>query len=233
MRHRNVSDLMTRPVVRIRADAPFKYVAGLLAEYDLTAVPVVDDTDRPLGVVSEADLLRRQSALPDPAGLLTGPDAPGAEHADAVATTAGELMASPAVVAHPQWTVVQAARVMDRHRVKRLPVVDETGRLVGVVSRSDLLRVFLRRDSVIREEITGDVLDHTLGISAAEVTVKVTDGRVSLRGTVERRSLIPVVIRLCQGVDGVVDVTADLGHRREEASAHAGTGEHTPGRGDQ
>src|SRR5206468_8949 len=110
-----------------------------LADHDITAVPVVDDTDRVLGVVSEADLLRRESARPDPAGLLTVLDTPGAESAAPAATTAEGLMTSPAVVAGPDWSVVQTARIMDRSHVKRLPVVDETGRLIGIVSRADLL----------------------------------------------------------------------------------------------
>lgn len=127
-------------------------------------------------------------------------------------------MNSPAVTARPQWTAVEAAQVMERHHVKRLPVVDEADRLVGLVSRADLLRVFLRGDNAIREEITGEVLLRTLGITPGAVTVRVVDGRVSLKGTVERKSLVPVVIRLCQGVDGVVDVSAELHHRVDDTS---------------
>ncbi|WP_328912219.1 MULTISPECIES: CBS domain-containing protein [unclassified Streptomyces] len=207
MRHRTVGDLMTSSVVRVPADAPFKAVVKLLSEHDITAVPVVDDGDRPVGVVSEADLLRRQSGRPDPAGRARS------------ATSAAGLMSSPAVVARPEWTVVQAARVMDTRGIKRLPVVDETGRLVGIVSRADLLRVFLRRDRAIREEISGEVLARTLGITPAEVQVDVTDGQVTLHGTVERVSLIPVVLRLCQGVDGVVRVTEDLDYRYDDSLA--------------
>jgi CBS domain-containing protein len=219
---------MTHSVVRTRADAPFKEIVKLLADHDVTAVPVVDDSDRPLGVVSEADLLRRESTQPDTAGLLAILDTPGTAAPPAVATIAGGLMTSPAIVAHPDWSVVQAARVMDHGHVKRLPVVDETGRLVGIISRADLLRVFLRRDSLIREEITGDVLDRTLGIGPDEVTVRIADGRVFLRGTVDRRSLIPVVVRLCEGVDGVVEVTAELDYRTDEAVAVATHGHDQP-----
>lgn len=224
MRHRTVSDLMTHTVFRVHPDTSFKEVAKILSDHDVTAVPVVDDSDRPVGVVSEADLLRRESDRPDPAGLLTILDTPGEEPAGPVPTTAGGLMTSPAIVAHPEWSVVQAARVMDHGHVKRLPVVDETGRLVGIVSRADLLRVFLRRDHLIREEISGDILDRTMGISPDEVTAEVTDGRVRLRGTVDRRSLVEVVVRLCEGVDGVVEVTADLGYRTDEAVAVAAHG---------
>ena len=217
-KHRMVSDLMTHSVHRVHADTPFKEIAKMLADHDITAVPVVDADDRPLGVVSEADLLRREAALPDAAGLLAILDIPPLEPGKAP-TTADGLMSAPVVVARPDWTVVQAARIMDHHGVKRLPVVDDTGRLVGIVSRSDLLRIFLRRDHLIREEISGDILARTLGISADEVSVDVTDGRVNLRGTVERRSLVPVVMRLCEGVDGVVEVTGSLDYRTDEAAA--------------
>ncbi|WP_327312688.1 CBS domain-containing protein [Streptomyces sp. NBC_01235] len=224
MWHRMVSDLMTTSVVRVRRDTGFKEIAKLLAEYGITAVPVVDDDEHPVGVVSEADLLRKEAAQLDPAGLLPVLHARPAARAKAEATTAEGLMNSPAVTARPQWTAVEAAQVMERHHVKRLPVIDETDRLVGLISRADLLRVFLRGDSAIREEISGDVLVRTLGTTPGTVTVRVVDGRVSLKGTVERRSLVPVVVRLCQGVDGVVDVTAELHHRIDDTSTAPETG---------
>ncbi|MDX2678362.1 CBS domain-containing protein [Streptomyces soliscabiei] len=221
MRHRMVSDLMTASVVSVRRDTGFKEIAKLLAEHDITAVPVVDDDERVLGVVSEADLLRKEADRLDPGGLLPVLRPKPADRAKAGATTAEGLMNSPAVTARPQWTAVEAAQVMERHHVKRLPVVDETDRLAGLVSRADLLRVFLRGDSAIREEISGEVLVRTLGIAPEAVTVRVVDGRVSLKGTVERRSLVPVLVRLCQGVDGVVDVSAELHHRVDDTSAAA------------
>jgi CBS domain-containing protein len=115
--------------------------------------------------------------------------------------------------------MARAARAMDQAGVKRLPLVDGTGRLAGIVSRGDLLRVFLGRDRLIREEISGDILDRTLGISPDEVGVEVVDGRVALHGTVDRPSLVPVVTRLCEGVDGVVEVTATLRHRTDAPGA--------------
>lgn len=225
MMHRTVSDLMTVSVARVHPRTSFKEIVKLLDEYDISAVPVVDGTDHPVGVVSEADLLRTESGQPDPAGLLSA--RPGSVDR-AVATTAGGLMTSPAVVAHPGWTVVQAAQVMDRAKVKRLPVVDEAGRLVGIVSRADLLRVFLRHDRVIREEISGDLLDRTLGITANEVTVRVVDGRVALAGVVRSRSQIPLVIRLCEGVDGVVEVTEGLTFRTDDMPASVTAGGPSP-----
>ncbi|GAA4759842.1 MULTISPECIES: CBS domain-containing protein [Streptomyces] len=200
MRHRSVADLMTPQAVVAQRGTAFKEIARLLDEYGITAVPVVDDEGRPVGVVSEADLLRRHT---------------GGTSAD----TAEGLMSSPAVVARPGWSAVQAARVMEDHRIKRLPVVAEDGRLAGVVSRSDLLRLFLRRDRAIQEEIVEDVLAGTLGVSPAAVGVEVADGRVTLSGTLERRSLARIVVRLCESIDGVVDVVDRLDYASDDVPA--------------
>lgn len=191
MRNRSVADLMTPEAVCVQRGTVFKEIARLLDEFGITAVPVIDDDGRPVGVVSEADLLRRHTS-------------------GAGSETAEGLMTSPAVVARPEWSAVEAARVMEDRHIKRLPVVDGSGRLIGVVSRSDLLQLFLRRDRAIQEEIVEDVLAGTLGVSPAAVTVQVDQGRVTLSGTLERKSLVRVVVRLCQSVDGVVDVVDRL-----------------------
>ncbi|MCB5180861.1 CBS domain-containing protein [Streptomyces antimicrobicus] len=186
MRHRSVAELMTANAVTVRPTTAFKEVARLLHEYDITAVPVVDETGHAVGVVSEADLLRRRGA--------------------GGGATAADLMTSPAVTARPGWSVVRAARVMQRRKVKRLPVVDVDGRVIGVLSRSDLIRLFLRHDHAIQEEIVEDVLARTLRLAPSSITVVVDDGLVTLSGTVPRAELLPVIDRLCQSVDGVVDV---------------------------
>ncbi|MEU6657692.1 CBS domain-containing protein [Streptomyces sp. NPDC046821] len=200
MRHRTVGELMAATPVSVRAGTPFKEIARLLDEFDITAVPVVDEDGRPVGVVSEADLLHRRA---------TGTGS----------TTAAAIMSSPAITASPDWSVVRATRVMGRHAVKRLPVVDATGRLVGVLSRSDLVQLYLRRDKSIREEIVEDVLTRTLRLSPSAVSVEVDDGVVTLSGTVERRMLVPVVVRLCHSVDGVVDVIDRLAYERDDTVA--------------
>lgn len=208
---------MTSAVVQVRPDTPFKEVVRLLAQHDITAVPVVDEQDRPLGVVSEADLLCNEVAQEDSAGLLLAPRLSRGERSKSGATTAEGLMTRPAVCARPEWTVVEAARAMNHRHLKRLPVVDEAGRLVGIVSRSDLLRVFLRRDQAIREEIRREVLDGALGIAPDSVDVQVHDGQVSLAGTIDRRSLLAVAERLCRSVDGVVAVNNRLDYRVDDA----------------
>ncbi|MFD7443303.1 CBS domain-containing protein [Streptomyces sp. NPDC059909] len=221
MHHRTVAELMTRQVVRARRDLPFKEIVKLLADNDVTAVPVVDELDRPMGVVSEADLLRKSADQADPSGRTPIPHLEAWERAKAEGTSAEELMSAPAVCAHPEWTVVEAARFMEVHGVKRLPVVDETDKLQGIVSRGDLLRIFLRRDDAIREEITRDVLQQTLGLAPSEVTVEVREGQVTLGGSVEYKSLIPIIERLCRSVDGVVSVTEHIAYRNDETRTSA------------
>ncbi|WP_411136545.1 CBS domain-containing protein [Streptomyces sp. C10] len=201
MRHRTVADLMTPEAVVVQRGTPFKEIARLLDEYDITAVPVLDEDDQPVGVVSEADLLRRQIAKLG-------------------ATTAEAIMTSPAVVARPGWSVVEAARTMEKKKVKRLPVVDDSGRLIGVISRSDLVQLFLRRDRAIQEEVLEEVLTRTLGVSPSAVTVEVSDGHVTLTGTLERKSLVPIAVRLCESVDGVVEVIDRLSALRDDTVTH-------------
>ena len=220
MQHRTVGELMTRRVVRARRDMPFKEIVKLLAENDVTAVPVVDELDRPMGVVSEADLLRKSADQADPSGRSPIPHLEAWERAKAEGARAEELMSAPAVCARPEWSVVEAARLMEVHSVKRLPVVDETDRLLGIVSRGDLLRIFLRRDDAIRDEITRDVLEQTLGLAPSEVTVEVHEGQVTLRGSVEFKSLIPIVERLCRSVDGVVSVFDHIAYRTDDTRRH-------------
>ncbi len=106
---------------------------------------------------------------------------------------------------------------MEVHHAKRLPVVDERDKLQDVVSRGDLLRIFLRRDDAIRDEITRDVLERTLGLAPREVTAEVREGQVTVSGSVEHKSLIPIVERLCQSVDGVISVSARLTYRTDDA----------------
>ncbi|MFJ2775403.1 CBS domain-containing protein [Kitasatospora sp. NPDC087315] len=199
---------MTSPVVRVAPETGFREIVALLAEYDITGVPVVDGDGRPLGIVSEADLLRTLAAQEDPGSLLPAPELPAGGSG---AATAADLMTGPAVCTTPGTSVVGAARLMSRHAVKRLPVLDEEGRVFGMVSRGDLLRVFLREDRVIHREIVEEVLGRIEGVSPAEVGVEVNQGRVVLSGTVPEPHLVPIVLNLCRSVDGVVSVTDRLG----------------------
>ncbi|WP_329625188.1 CBS domain-containing protein [Streptomyces sp. NBC_01255] len=208
MRHRRISELMTREVVSVRGDAPFKEIVRTLSQHRVTAVPVVDGEGRVVGVVSEGDLLRKtadQAAAPS--GLPAVPDLEAWERAKAEGTRAEELMSAPAVCARTEWTVAETARLMEVQGVKRLVVVDGDDRLVGIVSRRDLLAVFLRKDDDIRREIVEDVLGDTLRLESTALAVNVHDGRVELGGRLPFRGMIPAIERMCATVDGVVSVS--------------------------
>ena len=209
MHHRSVEELMTHNVVRVQPDTSFKDVARSLADNDVSALPVVDTEEHIVGIVSEVDLLRKAADQPDASGLTLMPHPEAWERVKAEGVSAREIMSAPAMCARPNWTMVEAARLMSVHNVKRLPVVDEADVLVGIVSRSDLLRVFLRQDDAIHEEIRHDVLQKTMRLAPSSLAVDVHDGQVTLSGHVESESLIPIVKRLCASVDGVVSVNGE------------------------
>jgi CBS domain-containing protein len=207
LHRRTVGDVMTEEVITLRPDTPFHEVAALLDANDIAAAPVVDEDGAPVGVVSSSDVLRHETGMPDPRGR-DGDD----ERAwgKARARTAGALMSSPVFTARADWTIPRAARELRRRHVKQLPVVGDDGLLTGIVSRSDLLDAFIRSDAEIRGEIEQDVLGRILALAGGTVAVEVRDGAVTLRGEVPEARLVPVVVGLCQGVDGVVAVDAYL-----------------------
>jgi CBS domain-containing protein len=211
--HSLVKDLMTTQVVTVRPATPFKEIVARLAEHRVSAMPVVDGAGRVLGVVSEADLLLKEE-FPDP-----DQDMPlfwtrrrRLEREKAAGSTARDLMSVALVSISPDATVVEAARRMHRANIKRLPVIGEGGRLVGIVSRSDLLKVFNRPDRSIRREIMDDVIVGEFTMDPDRFFIHVDDGVVVLQGRVERRSLIPYLIRAVQGVEGVVRVEDRLAY---------------------
>ncbi|MFJ7199159.1 MULTISPECIES: CBS domain-containing protein [unclassified Streptomyces] len=212
MMHRTVAEVMTRDVATASPEASLKTVAWSLAYNDVSALPVVDTRHHPIGIVSEADLLRRQAGLPEAEGRdrLRGREA--ADHRIMDARTAADLMSTPVLTARPSWGLVETARFLNERGVKRLPVIDDTGTLVGIVSRSDLLRPMLRRDDAIHEEIVDEVLGRTLRLTPGGVTVTVQEGVVTLSGTVEERSTIATLGLLCLSVDGVVSVDESLAY---------------------
>ncbi|ARF53402.1 CBS domain-containing protein [Streptomyces gilvosporeus] len=206
MKHSRVSRLMVNEVVTVIPQTPFKEVVKLLAVHRISGLPVVDSDDRVLGVISESDLMLRQAGeVPG-----QGPDT------RANALTAEELMSRPAVTVRAGDSIAEAARTMARHRVERLPVVDDEDRLVGIVTRRDLLQLFLRPDADIRRAVVEE-LDDTLWLSAGAVTVHVIDGVVTLEGQLERGSDIPIAVRLTQQVDGVVSVVDRLTCRIDDS----------------
>ncbi|MGW8360796.1 CBS domain-containing protein [Streptomyces wedmorensis] len=199
-----VSDVMSHTAIAIGRDAPYKEIVALMDRWKVSALPVLEGEGRVIGVVSEADLLLKEEFRTDE----PRPDEFAAA-SKAGAVRAGELMSSPAVTVHPDATLAEAARIMATRRVKRLPVVDGVGMLEGVVSRSDLLKVFLRTDPEIEEDIRDSVLGRSAASAGLDVTV--VDGVATIRGSLPDRSLVPLVARAARAVEGVVDVRMDLG----------------------
>ncbi|MFK4105307.1 CBS domain-containing protein [Streptomyces sp. NPDC019531] len=200
-----VSDVMTTPVAAVEGGAAFKDIVRTMQERKVSALPVVDGADRVVGVVSEADLLPKEEfrdSDPDRYTQLRRLS----DLRKAGSVTAAELMTSPALAVSADATLAQAAREMVRARVKRLPVVDDGGRLLGIVSRADLLKVFLREDEEIAEEVRREVVAYLFPAPDSTVLVEVGDGVVTLGGRVRDTSLVPVAARLIRAVEGVVDV---------------------------
>jgi CBS domain-containing protein len=202
---------MTQQVVTVDEHASFKDVAMLIAERRVSAVPVLDREGRVLGIVSEADLvLKEEYPAGRPEGRLFQGRRQRIAQAKAAGDTAAELMTSPAVTVGPDASVAEAARLLHRHGIKRLPVVDPAGPLLGILSRADLLKVFLRSDADISREIRQQVLMRAMWMNPDTVVVDVRDGGVTLTGQLERRSLIPITVSLVRGLDGVVEVVDRL-----------------------
>lgn len=211
-----VADVMTRAVVSVDEGASYRNVVDLLVTNRFSAVPVVDAHGRVSGVVSESDLLRKiEYAGEDTPRAFDGPRRRG-ERRKAMARTVVDLMSAPPVVAPAGTPITEAARLMDREGVKRLPVVDDADRLVGIVSRGDLLKVHLRSDEAIRSDIESGVLRSFLIDDAAAVTVAVDDGMVTLAGRVDRWSSAEIAERLSRRVPGVVEVTSSLSYRFDD-----------------
>ncbi len=219
MKHRKVGNLMTSEVVRVREATSFKQVASLLAQHRISGLPVVDDDEKVVGIVSESDLMARQA--------LAGGKAPRLRTllhwasrrtaAKAQALTAGRLMSTPPVTVHADDSIAFSARVMAEHRVERLPVLDEEDRLVGIVTRRGVLQVFLRSDADIREEVIQEVLANTLGLTPPAVGVKVRDGVVTLEGRLERESEVSIAGGVTARIDGVVAVDNRLTGRLDDS----------------
>ncbi|MEU5460982.1 CBS domain-containing protein [Streptomyces althioticus] len=206
----SVGDVMTRRVVAVKRGAPFKEIVRTMDQWKVSAMPVLEGEDRVVGVVSEADLLPKEEFRDSDPSLVVQRRRL-ADVAKAGAVTAQELMSTPAVTVGPDATLAQAARIMAVRRVKRLPVVDGGGRLQGVVSRGDLLKVYLRPDEEIEEEVRRTVVSDLFPALSHGIHVHVEEGVVTLDGHVRDTSLIPLAVRLARAVEGVVDVEPRLG----------------------
>ena len=209
-----VRDVMARSVVTADRGMPLKDVAGLLVDNRISGVPVVDADGTVLGVVSEADLLVKEQG-PDAirhrrlARFIGDSAASRAQRTKLAAVTAGEAMTAPAVTIGSARPISEAAALMTARKVNRLPVVDER-RLVGIVTRADLVRAYVRSDDELADTIRDEVLLHILWLDPALFNVSVTDGVASIEGRVQRKSTAEMIVPSVSMVPGIIDVRSDV-----------------------
>jgi CBS domain-containing protein len=202
-----VEAIMQRAVVTVRPETTLRDVARILTEHAISGVPVADEAGAVLGVVSEADFVTREGGLADDRRrglfhlLAEGPDR--AAMLKVEARTAGEAMTSPAITVEPVASIRDAARIMTERQVNRLPVVHD-GRLVGILTRADLVRAYARSDEELTAAVREDVIRRAMWLDEAAVTVRVVDGVATLTGVVEKRSDVPILERLVREVPGVL-----------------------------
>jgi CBS domain-containing protein len=221
-RHRTVADVMTRRVHVASPMTPFKLLVRLIEENRVSAIPIVDQNGVPVGVVSEADLLfkERLSELESTTDLLH-PRRHSRRLAKAEGLVAADLMSSPAITIPGSSRLIDAARLMQERNLRRLVVVDERGKIAGILSRSDILQVFLRSDEDLREEIVDSLIPSLLLDPREPIAVDVRYNVVTLEGDVDRKSDVDVLGRLTRNLDGVVGVINKLRYRWDDTELAA------------
>lgn len=223
-RHRTVADVMTTRVHVASTLTPFKILVRLIEENKVSAIPIVDQLGNPVGIVSEADLLlkERRAELESETNLLHLRRR-ARERAKSEGLVASDLMTSPPLSIGIGATLTEAARLMQERNVRRLIVVDVGGRIAGIVSRSDLLQVFLRSDEELRDEIVTKIVPAIILDQYDGVGVEVRYNVVTLHGEVDRKSDAEILGRLAEELDGVVDVINLLKYRWDDTSLRPAT----------
>jgi len=213
-----VRDVMTTSVIAVRGDTPFKEMAALLARSRVSAFPVTGRTGRVIGVVSETDMLIKEADRADHLGLFAGLRR-SRDKEKAAGVTAAQLMTSPPVTIGPDEPVQRAAFLMYDRAVSKLPVVDEAGHLVGIVSQVDVLSIFSRPDEEIRREVTDRLVSRGFPADPRRLQVTVQDGIVTLSGRPETGRAGPDIIEVVRHIDGVVAVRDQRGPAGERLQA--------------
>jgi CBS domain-containing protein len=198
----NVRDVMSTVVLAVTFKTDFRQIARIFRDYQVSACPVINDAGQVLGVVSEADLLHKAADTDFPAGLIRL-EWKLSEQSKASAVTAGELMTSPAVTITADAPVTVAAKAMQDRRLKRLPVVDDDGKLIGIVSRVDVLSVYERPDSAIRADIQR-IIETELALKPEAIGVTVNAGIVTLTGSMDRLETALHLVARIRHADGVI-----------------------------
>lgn len=210
MTNLTVRDMMDPNPVTVTTRTPFKELAALLTEEEPGAVPVLGRHGELVGMVTEADLLKKQGLLPDPVSPRPVRRVYRARWSRATGACAGEVMTTRPPTIRPEATITEAARLMDRTHCVCLPVTGESGELAGTITARDLLRVFLRPDHRIAEDVRREIRARGFAAAPGSVTADVAGGVVIVSGQVRRKSMLPLLTAVIRGVDGVVDVEGQL-----------------------
>lgn len=221
MRHVTAREIMSSPVVSVRPDTPVRQIVETMLRSRISGVPVVDEDQRVLGLVSEADLLEKEDRpLPEPPilswhGRSLRLERVMGHYRKATGTTAREIMTENIIMAAEDTPVHELAHLMLRHDINRVLILRE-GRLAGIVTRGDALKVFLRSDESILRTVR-ETLARELYIDPAPLTLTCANGIVTAAGTVDRHSDWVLIVKWIRSVDGVVAVRADdLAYRRDD-----------------
>jgi len=207
---------MTEDVVSVKPDASLREAASVLVEHRVSGLPVVGEAGEVVGVLSETDIVMKASGGTEHSGYLSWFFDSDATRGKVAAETVGQAMSSPALTITPDRTVHDAARLMIDERVNRLPVV-RGDTLVGILTRSDIVRAFTRTDAELAREIEDDILRRTFWAEPGSVAVAVSDGRVMLTGELETEADREILPLLVSRVPGVVAVSTDLRARTHVA----------------
>jgi CBS domain-containing protein len=212
-----VRDIMTTDPVKVTADTRLREAARLMVRHRVSGLPVVDEGGKLIGILSEGDFIRREAGRDRPHGVSLLDAVFGEGELQPVgAETVAEIMTRSVVTITPEATVGEAARVMGRRSVKRLPVVDLEGELIGIVSRADVVGAFTKPDDVIQDEVREDLIRRLLFLDPELVEVSVSDGVVTLEGELENRTEAHLLEELSRRIAGVVRVESRLRYKVDD-----------------
>jgi CBS domain-containing protein len=215
------ADVMTRPVVSVTEQTPIEQAIGLMLQHNVSGLPVVDDAGAPVGIVTEGDFLRRSETGTERhrsrwLAFLVGPGRLAGEFVRSHGRRVGEVMTREVVCVDEETALGEIVGLMERRRIKRVPVLRE-GKLVGIVSRANLLRALAGlvaaapasapEDDVIRARMLA-LLDEQAWAPRGAIGVAVRDGVVHLTGVIfdeEQRRALRVAAETIPGAKGVKD----------------------------
>ena len=204
-----VRDMMSTDPLTTTPDAPLKEAARMMVREKVSGLPVLD-AGRLVGIVTEGDFLRQEANRDQPYRLSLLEALFGDGGAAPAVETVGEVMSEPVITVTADASIGEAARVMAERNVKRLPVVDDEGGLIGVISRADIVNAFTKPDEVIEDEVREDIVRRLLFLDPDDVGVEVVDGVVTLDGELEHRTEAHLLEELTRRIAGVVRVVSNL-----------------------